>query len=69
MKKAAVSSILIAAILLAVAVIAEAQQPKKVHLPECPASAVRSGGESCPRSRQLLYGHVETFLVNAHKQI
>ena len=31
MKKAAVSSILIAAILLAVAVIAEAQQPKKVH--------------------------------------
>ena len=30
MKKAAVSSILVAVVLLAVAVIAEAQQPKKV---------------------------------------
>jgi len=31
MKKAAVPSILIAVVLLAVAAIAEAQQPKKVH--------------------------------------
>ena len=31
MKKAAVPSILVAVVLVAVAVIAEAQQPKKVH--------------------------------------
>ena len=43
MKKAAVSSILIAVVLLAVAVIAEAQQPKKV-----PRIGYLSGINSCP---------------------
>ncbi len=41
MKKAAVSSMLVVVVLLAVAVIADAQQPKKVH-PDRVSIVVRS---------------------------
>ena len=62
MKKAAVPSILIAVMLLAVAVIAEAQQPAKVHkigwLGNRPASGPGSGPEVIRRELRAL-GYVE----------